>query len=168
LRATTDEVVICWTHAGGGPLANQFAALAKEKLDGRGNITYRFLGAVSNDKVIRFYQENAVDLFITASQTEGGVPVSIMEAFSFGVPAIATRVGGIPEIADDKTGFLLPENPTEEEIADALCAFVQMSPDARSIMKQNARQKWNDNFCAQTNHEKFARMLLQLFNQDMR
>lgn len=157
-----DNCSVCWTHAGGGVLQEQLSTLAQEKLASRSNISFHFMGAMANDQILRFYQQNAVDLFITASQTEGGVPVSIMEAFSFGVPAVATCVGGIPEIADSQTGFLLSANPTESEIAHALSSFAQMTTEQKQLMKNNARQKWCESYCAETNHKKFAQMLQQL------
>lgn len=39
-----------------------------------------------------------------------GIPVSIMEAISFGIPIIATNVGGNAEIVNDETGVLIPVN----------------------------------------------------------
>lgn len=50
----------------------------------------------------------ALDLFLLPSDWEG-TPVSIIEAMQAGVPVIATRVGGIPELLrDDIEGVLIP------------------------------------------------------------
>ncbi len=51
-------------------------------------------GGISNAEVFQFYRDNKVDLFVNASTSEG-LPVSIMEAISFGIPSIATNVGGL-------------------------------------------------------------------------
>jgi glycosyltransferase involved in cell wall biosynthesis len=50
---------------------------------------------------------NRMDIFVLASRTEG-FPVVLLEAMAMGLPVIATRVGGIPElIRDNETGFLV-------------------------------------------------------------
>lgn len=59
-----------------------------------------------HDDVERIFKSENVNLFITTSATEGGVPISLVEAFSMGIPAIGTDVGGIPEaIRDGYNGF---------------------------------------------------------------
>jgi glycosyltransferase involved in cell wall biosynthesis len=57
--------------------------------------------------------------FVLSSQTEG-ISLTLLEAMSSGLPVIATRVGGNPEVvADGETGILVPaENP--EVLAQAL------------------------------------------------
>ena len=48
------------------------------------------------------------DVFVLTSFAEG-VPVVLMEALAAGVPAVATRIAGIPELIEDGvTGFLVP------------------------------------------------------------
>lgn len=49
---------------------------------------------------------NWADAYILPSYVEG-VPISILEAESYGLPILSTRVGGIPDIVDEgKNGFL--------------------------------------------------------------
>lgn len=51
---------------------------------------------------------NMADAFILPSYTEG-VPISILEAESYGLPILSTPVGGIPEIVvDERNGILFP------------------------------------------------------------
>jgi glycosyltransferase involved in cell wall biosynthesis len=67
-------------------------------------------GHVDNSNVLNFYKENYVNLFINLSESEG-LPVSMMEAISYGIPIIACKVCGIPEIViNEKTGLLLDVN----------------------------------------------------------
>jgi len=103
-----------WVHIGYGPLKEQMENLAKRRLPK--NIQFRFLGYVPIPEVISFYQNNRVDAFINVSSSEG-IPVSIMEAQSCGIPVIASGVGGTPEIVSNDVGILLSKNPTPQEIA---------------------------------------------------
>lgn len=153
---------IHWVHAGGGTLEEEMKTLAEQQLGKNTDISYAFLGAVQNQEIIRYYQEHHVDLFLTASQTEGGSPVSIMESFSFGVPAVGTNVGGIPEMINAGTGYLLGENPTAQEIADAIAAYADAPASKKTELRSNARQMWHASFYDKVNHTKFAKELEKL------
>jgi glycosyltransferase involved in cell wall biosynthesis len=69
----------------------------------------KFLGHLTN--VQAFLQQ--IDLFVQPSRSES-LGVAVMEAMSMGLPVVATRVGGIPEIvADNVTGLLVPSQDPE-------------------------------------------------------
>jgi glycosyltransferase involved in cell wall biosynthesis len=104
---------------------------------------------------MRFYGENPVDLFMQMSQSEGGSPVSIQEAISCGIPVIATRVGGIPEIVSDKNGLLLSENPSIQEIANAIFFLID-HPAVAFNKKSGSRQVWQDKFNSAINFPSFV------------
>lgn len=64
-----------------------------------------FVGWLENTKK-SYWLQNA-DIYILPSYIEG-LPISILEAMSYGKPIISTNVGGIPEIViPNRNGFLL-------------------------------------------------------------
>ncbi len=78
------------------------------------------LGQLPTEEVAARLQRT--DVFCLPSLTEG-IPVSIMEAMASGVPVIATAVGGIPELVDQRSGMLIPAGqPTQ--LADAIEALL--------------------------------------------
>ena len=40
-------------------------------------------------------------------------PLAVLESFALGVPVIATDLGGLPEMVDDETGWVVPANDDE-------------------------------------------------------
>jgi glycosyltransferase involved in cell wall biosynthesis len=65
----------------------------------------------------------AADIFVLPSRSEA-FPNALLEAMAAGLPAIATRVGGIPEIVDDGRTGLLVRRDDPSELADALCRLM--------------------------------------------
>lgn len=85
-----------WIHFGDGDEMEIIKDLAKRLLGSASKVSYQFMGEVSNEYIHKYYEANQVDCFITTSSTEC-FPVSIQEAMSYGIPIIATDVGGIRE-----------------------------------------------------------------------
>jgi glycosyltransferase involved in cell wall biosynthesis len=65
----------------------------------------------------------AADLFVSSSVTEG-LPVSLLEAMSVGLPAVVTDVGGMGEIARLSGAVTLVPSSDPEGMARALCEAV--------------------------------------------
>lgn len=152
------KLSILWSHLGDGSLRSQLEKEAKHNLPD--SVIYNFHGMLSNKTVFEFYRENSIDVFINVSKTEG-IPVSIMEAQSCGIPVIATAVGGSPEIVNNKNGILLESNPTPLNIADALEEFVSSRNeilDKRILSKSN----WFLNYNANLNYNKYCDILFKL------
>ncbi|GAB4334092.1 MAG: glycosyltransferase [Calditrichia bacterium] len=91
-----------------------------------------FLGRQSNMKMIY----NGMDLFVLTSRSEGCSNV-IQEALFCGLPVIATRVGGNPELVQHEYNGLLVPDDDDAALADAL-EKVLTSPDLRSLLAGNA------------------------------
>lgn len=144
----------CWIHIGNGPQKAELEKLSQTILPK--NINYRFLGYLPNAGVINFYKNNPIDVFINVSQSEGGNPVSIMEAQSCGIPVIASAVGGNKEIVSDENGLLLNENPTSLEIANAICKFLD-----NETMRIDKKYKSHENWLNYYNSEKRCQLFVQ-------
>lgn len=157
------EYTVSWVHFGGGESMNPLTQLAAHSLKHKKNISYVFKGHITNQELHTYYETHTIDVFITTSSTEG-LPVSIQEAFSYGVPAIGTCVGGIPEmITDGFNGFLLNENPTALEIKARLDKMHEVKQTADMVeMKKHAFATWKMLFDAEKNFSEFAKMLYTL------
>lgn len=156
VQALDQKILINWTHIGDGPDKKALEENANKTLSAFHNITFQFLGHISNTAVLRYYEANQVDVFINTSESEG-VPVSIMEAMSFGVPVIAPSVGGIPEIVTQENGWILSSNPTNQEIAEAICSIEHYKDDKT---RKSARQMIINNYNSQKNYSNFVNFLV--------
>lgn len=108
---------IHWYHFGDGELRNTLMQQARMFPQ---NIKYSFMGYQPNDVVQKFYADHYIDAFLNVSESEG-VPVSIMEAESYGIPIIATNVGGTAEIViDGYNGVLLNQDFSNEDFLNAI------------------------------------------------
>lgn len=147
---------IHWTHFGDGQDLAAVKKQASELLDGKENISYTFTGFMSNENIIEYYREHYVDGFITTSSSEG-IPVSIMEACSFGIPIIATNVGGVAEIVEDQVnGLLLSANPDIKEIAHAIEQIYDSSEESIAAMRNNSRKIWEERYNGDKNFLEFV------------
>lgn len=80
----------------------------------------------------------AADIFVLPSYNEG-LPVSILEAMSWGLPVITTTVGGIPElIKDHANGFLI--SPGDIPALQNLLEQLGDNPDIRRRIGLAARE----------------------------
>lgn len=152
-----------WTVIGGGIEGNQYYQQVKEyirsKLDSKENVTVEFTGALPHNAIFDYYRGNYVDVLINPSESEG-LPAVIMEATSFGIPVIATDVGGTTEIVvDGVNGFVIPENFTDEALSDAIKRMKELSSETYAEFRRNARNIWQKNFDASVNNARFAEEL---------
>jgi glycosyltransferase involved in cell wall biosynthesis len=95
--------------------------------------------AYDKDKVAYF--RNA-DIFIYPSHHEG-IPMAVLEAMASGLPVIATRVGGLPDLIKENGILVDAEQP--EQLADALCHLAE-NPNLRKEMQAKSYQIVNEKF----------------------
>lgn len=158
-----DNIQVEWTHMGSwSPQTAWLQDSAKEKLGSKKNITYLFTGEKTIEEVHSFFEQHQADFLICTSESEG-IPVSMMEALAFGTPIISTAVGGVPEIVlDHETGFLLPANPNESQIAQALREIIQMDESEYRRLSENAKSTYLNKFQAKVNYKIFAEEILMM------
>lgn len=144
-----------WNHFGSGPLHEAIHDLARRTLPS--SVFWRFHGHVASSIVMAWYRDEAVDVFVNVSASEG-TPVSIMEAASCGIPVVATAVGGNREIVSETNGTLLPAMPQASDIASALRIFA-FDPAIAVEKRSGSRQVWVENYFAGRNFPDFVRRL---------
>ncbi len=159
------DVNIQWIHIGYGTdkeYENYIKKYAEEQLLNKKNIEYKFLGYMPNKEVLKYYKEHYFDLFINTSSSEG-LPVSIMEAMSFGIPAIGGNINGIPEIIEHKkNGFLFDKNAKAEDIAKLIEKYYHLSYEEKKQLRINAYNTWDNKFNAEKNYKEFYKFLNEL------
>ena len=147
---------IQWIHLGDGYLYEKLKIMAKEMLPS--NVEYSFKGSVSNKGILEYYKNSHIDVFLNVSASEG-IPVSIMEAQSFGIPVIATNVGGVKEIIiHEENGYLIEKDFRIEELDSLIEEFIAKSSDEKEKMRKQSRSLWENKYSAQNNYT-------DLFNQ---
>jgi glycosyltransferase involved in cell wall biosynthesis len=148
-----------WTHFGGAEeIRQQYTQLVKNEFPA--NATAGFPGYQSQHELIQTYLSTPVDVFLNVSSTEG-TSVAMMEAVSCGIPVIATAVGGNVEVVREKNGFLLGENPTPDEIANALLS-VCGNREFWLEKRRGSREIWQERYNEKTNFEAFAQKLVEI------
>lgn len=148
------DVPLKWIHFGKyGDSPQSFEELkAKcEKLPP--NITCELKGDVPYNELIRFYQSTPVSLFMTLTRAEG-LPVSIIEATSFGVPVLATDVMGIPDVVSKDSGILIEPETKKEDIATIIKAFKNSEKNTPGYRKK-VKEFWSKSFNSETNYFNF-------------
>ena len=146
LQHTTRKIK--WTHVGGGETLAQVSAELENMGD---NVEVDLKGQVAHEDVLKWFKENPADVFVNVSSSEG-LPVSIMEAFSYGVPAIATAVGGMPEIVSDSCGVLLESDFKPEKLGSILDGWDISNTERRMA----ALDKQRIEYSSVKNQEDFA------------
>jgi len=128
---------------GDGPRKASLRALAKSMGIGQ---RIQFLGALPHTEVMAWMRKAAMLVLPsvrTATGREEGLGMVLLEAAASGVPAVGSRIGGIPEgIIDGQTGFLAPERDAETlaarmgELLDDRELRLAMGAAARMLVEQ--------------------------------
>ena len=136
--------------------------LWQKKLGNLDNLSFSFTGYLEHKEVLNYLFSHDIHCFITTSETEGGVPMSIMEAIQFIIPIIGPNIGGISEIVDDTDGILIPDTAKAKDFAIAIEKIATMSPEQYEGLRKGAFSMGNKKFNGNTNYTAFAEELYTL------
>jgi glycosyltransferase involved in cell wall biosynthesis len=148
---------IKWFHIGDGELRESLINQAKAQFSVI-DIAFEFLGNMDNQQVLEFYKTHDVDCFATTSASEG-LPVSIMEALSFGIPILSTDVGGISEAVNDEVGHLLEVDFAQNDFEKGLMKMLAFKNEEQ---RQKIARWGNEKFSASRNYQRFLNQSLSL------
>lgn len=155
--ALLPDICFTWTHIGDGPEMETIQKLAQEKLP---QSSFRFLGRQCNAEVHRYYQKNNVTVFVNTSDTEG-IPVAVMEAMSYGIPTVATKVGATAElIREGINGFLITQGSTVE-LANEIRKIAQMAAEEYAGLRLTTRNAFLSDWEAKLNFGKFYKIIMK-------
>lgn len=155
------EQPVMWVHFGEG---EQRADIEKLANDLPSTHQILIMGQTPNEEVRRFLSGQAASVFVNLSVVEG-LPVSIMEAASAGLPVIATAVYGTPEIViDNVNGYTLPVDFTTQMLAEKITRL-QEDEALQNKFRKASRENFLEHFRAEQNYEAFAAELLRYPNQ---
>jgi glycosyltransferase involved in cell wall biosynthesis len=146
-----------WTHFGGGPLIDQIQnKIAKLP----SSVKVDLKGYQPNNEFLSFLTQTSVSFFINVSDSEG-LPVTMMEAISRGIPLIGPAICGIPEIINTDTGFLISPDFDPADVAK----LITSEHDRAGIYSSDYRKKilmfYEHNFSAKENYKKLSKEILQ-------
>lgn len=132
-----------WTHLGDGP---DLGAL-RDGVRAAGMDRFTDLrGHVAHTDVIDAERSLHPSCLINLSVSEG-IPVSMMEAASLGIPIVGPDVGGVPEIVHgEQNGQLIPTDFTDEQAIGALSWLAGLDEERFQSVCTASRRVWEAGF----------------------
>jgi len=144
---------ITWTHYGDGPIAE---VLNWNNLPE--NIQLIRKGHITHERLLEELKTTPFDLMLHFSEFEG-IPVSIMECMSLGIPVMACDTGGVAEIVNDENGWLLPVNLDFVQVAKTI-DYLAENRGLLQSKRDLARQTWEKEYQAKVNFPSFIQTYL--------
>jgi glycosyltransferase involved in cell wall biosynthesis len=117
----------------------------------------RFLGLRKNVAQLL----GGADVFLLTSISEG-IPLTVIEAMATGIPVVATRVGGVPEVIEDgQTGWLAPSGDDRALAGHLLCLAndVQLRMDMGRRGQERARRMFSESQMHARYHSLYREMV---------
>ena len=139
LEALVPDRDLRWEVYGSGPLRDSLELLTP-RLTAAGRAHLH--GARVQDEIISAYARAAVFVLAPVVLDDGdrdGIPNVLVEAMACGVPVVATRVSGIPELISDGVDGLLVEPHRPDQLAGAIARLLDDPALARRLTERGLR-----------------------------
>jgi polysaccharide biosynthesis protein VpsI len=120
-----------------------------------------FLGWVSGEDKERLFQRAGI--YCLPSKNEA-MPMSVMEAMAHGIPTIATRVGGVPQLIEDGVDGLLMDVDDGKRLSELLLEL-ERSPERRAEVGAAGRRKIRDKFSIDVSIDRLAGVYEELMRE---
>ncbi len=150
-----------WIHIGGECNGDSTLSLLTDNLAElkvkNPNVEVSLMGDLVYQDVLKLYLQESVNLFLSVSETEG-LPVSMMEAISFGVPIMATNVGGCNEIVTNKTGILIDKEFDPIAVAKLITDFKDSEMNG-SAFRTGVVNFWKEKFENDLNYSRLNQII---------
>lgn len=164
-----NDLKIIWYHIGDGLFKNSYESyiydLIVKKIENKDNIKINLLGFLNQDQITYFLNNTHVDLMLNTSHYEG-IPVTIMQAMSSGIPVIAPDVGGIKEIVNNKNGVLLKSKPNVKEVCDSILGFSDLLPNEIHTMRLESKATFKMKYNSTVNYNNFSDKLVSMLKNE--
>lgn len=159
LAAKNPGLKIRYEIIGAGNLREKLQSLVAE--EGLSE-TITFSGGMDQDYVSGKLAES--DIFLLSS-VEEALSVALMEAMASGLPAVATKVGGVPELVRDGESGYLVQPGDAEAMAEKLDLLVK-NPDGRREMGIAGRKIVEEKYDIQKLNERLVELYRSLLAED--
>lgn len=150
-----------WVHIGVEAKNDPYAKLFYEQVEllkkNNPSVEVVLKGDMTNEEVFTFYKTSSVNLFASVSENEG-LPVSMMEAISAGIPILSTDVGGCREIVTPVTGILIDKYFEINKVAELIDKLIVEGID-RFSDRNEIHAYWKAHFENSANFDSFINKL---------
>jgi len=149
LKKTLDDFVLI--IAGDGKEKSKIVRSAAKHLPGQ----HRFLGKISRDKMVEFYSAGEIFAFPGINESLGMI---YLEAQSCGLPVVAFRNGGIPEVVINGETGILTDMFSKQQYIEAIKKLL-INNELREEMGRNARRYVHAHHNIDMNYHKIEEIL---------
>jgi len=120
------------------------------------------LGKLSDDLSLAIAY-SAADVFVAPS-TQDNLPNTVMEALACGVPSVAFKIGGMPDMIDHCQNGYLAQPFEIEDLAQGI-AWVIEEPERHQKLSYNARQKVEQEFTLQQEGSRYLKLYEEILSR---
>ncbi|MCZ4407260.1 glycosyltransferase [Cryomorphaceae bacterium 1068] len=152
-RGIIENLGFKWIHIGDGEKLPDYQKTCSRET---------FIGYMKNSNIINFLSTHREEVCLINVSHFEGIPVSMMESMSFGIPCIGTETGGVKEIIEHgKNGYILPAKPDSASFEFCLQNISKLTSEELLEMRKNSFDTYYREYRAKQNYTQFAKGLLR-------